>query len=191
MSTILDNLAAVNADTVILVGNNLSAPDMERYLKTHSKTEKNILFGFRVTAGKREAEYVICERAGSGDMDIGFLHAAVPEQRKRTMEQLVRGTGYRLRWHDDMESFFKCHVAAILTMIGELMTAAHCRHAVSEMEALDNAWTELRKQVPDFPTPNWDALRGTMPDWETLHQQYENKEGGASRWNATKKCMTS
>lgn len=73
VSTILDNLAAVNADTVILVGNNLSAPNMERYLKTHSKTEKNILFGFQVTAGKREAEYAICERAGSGDMDIGFF----------------------------------------------------------------------------------------------------------------------
>ena len=65
VGAILDDLAAVNADTVVLVGNNLSAPDMERYLKTHSKTEKNILFGFQVTAGKREAEYAICERAGS------------------------------------------------------------------------------------------------------------------------------
>lgn len=78
-------------------------------------------------------------------MDIGFLHAAVPEQPKRTMEQLVQGTGYHLRLHDDMESFFKCHVAAVLPL-----AAAHCRHAVSEMEALDNAWTELRKQAPDF-----------------------------------------
>lgn len=112
--TILDDLAAVNADTVILVGNNLSAPDMERYLKTHSKTEKNILFGFQVTAGKREAEYAICERAGAGAMDIGFLHAAVSERQKR---------------------------------------------------------------APDFPMPNWDALRRAMPDWESPHQRYDNSEG--------------
>lgn len=89
---------------------------MERYLKTHIRTEKNLLFGFQVTAGKREAEHAICERAGAGTMDIGFLHAAVPAQLKRTMEQLVQGTGYRLRWHDDMESFFKCHVAAVLPL---------------------------------------------------------------------------
>lgn len=242
VGAILDDLAAVDADTVVLVGNNLSALDMERYLKTHSATEKNILFGFQITAGKREKEYAICERAGSGGMDIGFLHAAVPEQRKRTMEQLVQGTGYRLRWHDDMESFLKCHVAAVLplaylaygadcdykkttkeqrklcmdasiegyelllklgysivpegddayyrpgpkrrvmqfvmyvmskTVIGELMAAAHCRHGVSEMEAIDNAWTELRRRMPDFPMPSWDALRGSMPDWAELHRLYE------------------
>lgn len=247
VGAILDDLAAMDADTVVLVGNNLSAPDMERYLKTHSGAEKNILFGFQITAGKREEEYAICERAGAGAMDIGFLRAAVPERLKRTMEQLVRGTGYRLRWHDDMESFFKCHVAAILplgylaygagcdykkttkeqrrlcmdasiegydlllklgysivpegddayyrpgpkrrvmqfvmyvmskTVVGELMAAAHCRHAVSEMEALDRAWAEIRAKRPDFPMPNWDALYRAMPDWETLHRKYEKKEGG-------------
>lgn len=36
-------------------------------------------------------------------------------------------------------------------------------HQVSTI--LDNAWTEPRKQAPDFPTPNWDALRRAMPDW--------------------------
>lgn len=253
MGAVLDDLAAADADTVVLVGNNLSALDMERYLKIHSGTKKNILFGFQITAGKREAEYAICERAGAGTMDIGFLHAAVPEQLKRTMEQLVQGTGYRLRWHDDMESFFKCHVAAILplgylaygsgcdyrkttkkqrrlcmdasvegydlllklgysivpegdddyyrsglkkrvmqfllyimskTVVGELMAAAHCRHAVSEMEAIDHAWSKLRAEKPDFPMPNWDALRRAMPDWETLHRKYEKKEG--VRYNGTK-----
>lgn len=43
VGAILDDLAAVDADTVVLVGNNLSAPDMERYLKAHSRTEKQFL----------------------------------------------------------------------------------------------------------------------------------------------------
>lgn len=242
VGAILDDLAAVDAETVVLVGNNLSAPEMEHTIKTRSKTEKNILFGFQVTAGKRELEYAICERAGDGTMDIGFLHVAVPERLKKAIGQCVEGTGYRLRWHDDMESFLKCHVAAILplaylaygadcdykkttkeqrklcmdasiegydlllklgysiapegddayyrpgpkrrimqfvmyvmskTMVGELMAAAHCRHAVSEMEAIDRAWAKLRAKQPDFSMPNWDALHQSMPDWEMLHQRYD------------------
>ena len=257
VGAILDDLAAVDADTVVLVGNNLSAPDMERYLKAHSRTEKQFLFGFQLTAGKREAAYAICERAGAGTMDIGFLHAAVPGQLKRKMEQLVGGTGYRLRWHDDMESFFKCHVAAVLplgylaygadcdykkttrqqrrlcmdasiegydlllklgysivpegddayyrpgpkrrvmqfvmyvmskTVVGELMAAAHCRHAVSEMEALDGAWAKLRRELPEFPMPSWDALHGAMPGWEALHQRYEKK--GEEHHNGTQPKST-
>ncbi|MCM1470806.1 MAG: hypothetical protein NC041_10110, partial [Bacteroides sp.] len=149
---------------------------------------------------------------------------------------------YRLRWQDDMESFFKCHAAAILplcfmiygaggdckrttraqrkrsmkasvegydlllnlgysvvpegddnyyrsglkrfamgallffmskTVIGELVAAAHCRHAVAEMEALDIVWEKLRTHRPDFPMPNWDALRSAMPDWAELHRLYD------------------
>ena len=68
VGAILDDLAAVDADTVVLVGNNLSTMDMERYLKAHIRTEKNLLFGFQVTAGKREVEHAICERAGLGDI---------------------------------------------------------------------------------------------------------------------------
>lgn len=242
---ILETLAAVDAETVVLVGNNLSATEMERAIKARSKTEKNVLFAFQITAGKREVEYAICERAGAGTMDIGFLHGSVPERLKKVVEQLVHGTGYRLRWHDDMESFLKCHAAAILplaylgygadcdykkttkaqrrlcmdasiegydllltlgysivprgddgyyrpgakrrvmqfvmyvmskTIVGELMAAAHCRHAVSEMETIDNAWAELRAKAPDFPMPNWDALRGAMPDWESLHRLYDGKK---------------
>lgn len=62
------------------------------------------------------------------------------------------------------------------TAVGRLAATDHCCHAVTEMEAPDNAWTELRKQAPDFPMPNWDALRGATPDWESLHQRYDNRE---------------
>ena len=241
VGAILDDLAAADADTVVLVGNNLSAKEMEQHILSRSRDGKRLLFAFQVTAGKRETDYAVCERMGAGAMDIGFLSAPVPEELRQTMERLVQGTGYRLRWHDDMESFFKCHAAAILplaylaygvgcdykrttgaqrrlcmdasvegydlllklgysvvpegddayyraglkrwvmqlvlylmskTAIGELMAAAHCRHAVAELEALDAAWSALRAQVPDFPMPRWDAMRQAMPDWETLRRLY-------------------
>jgi 2-dehydropantoate 2-reductase len=58
------------------------------------------------------------------------------------------------------------------TALGKLCASDHCRHAVGEMESLDRAWSDLRTQAPDFPMPNWDALRSAMPDWETLHRTY-------------------
>ena len=69
---------------------------------------------------------------------------------------------------------FKGRLSCILlriiakTSIGELAAADHCHSAVTELKALDKAFTTLREQQPDSPMPNWDALRGAMPDWDTL-----------------------
>ncbi len=62
------------------------------------------------------------------------------------------------------------------TTIGRLAATDHCRHAVTEIEGLDNAWTELRAKQPDFPMPTWEALRSAIPDWETLHRLYDDKK---------------
>jgi 2-dehydropantoate 2-reductase len=59
------------------------------------------------------------------------------------------------------------------TALGKLCASDHCRHAVSEMESLDRGWSALCLQAPDFPMPNWDALRSTMPSWEQLHMRYD------------------
>lgn len=242
---ILNDLADMNADAIVMVGNNLSAAEMERSIRSRSKVHKQILFGFQGTAGKREADHVVCERMGNGRMSIGFLDTRVPENVKQLLEGLFQRTGYQLCWRDSMDSYLKCHAAAILplcylgygagcdykktskeqrrlsmaasaeaydllvrlgysivpegddtyyrsgakkqimsfmlfvmskTIIGELVGAAHCRHAVSEMEALDTAWTALRLRRPDFPMPNWDMLREAMPDWQSLHQIYDARE---------------
>jgi 2-dehydropantoate 2-reductase len=113
---ILDDLAGMDAPILILVGNNLSAGEMERQLRENSPAPKDILFAFQVTAGKREEDHVVCERMDDGAMDIGFLDRPVPEGLKRHMETLFRHTPYALRWHDDMDSFLKCNVAAIMPM---------------------------------------------------------------------------
>lgn len=58
------------------------------------------------------------------------------------------------------------------TAIGQLAASDHCRHAVSEMAALDSAFIKLRELRPRLPMPNWETLRAGMPDWETLYQNY-------------------
>jgi 2-dehydropantoate 2-reductase len=62
------------------------------------------------------------------------------------------------------------------TNLGKLSASDHCRHAVSEMESVDKAWSDLRTQLHDFSMPNWETLRSAMPNWETLHQTYDGRE---------------
>lgn len=56
------------------------------------------------------------------------------------------------------------------TPIGRLAASDHCRAAVAEMAALDEAFQSLRKRLPTFPMPAWDTLRLDMPDWYTLRR---------------------
>jgi 2-dehydropantoate 2-reductase len=113
---ILDDLAQIDAPILVLVGNNLTAAEMEHTIQDHAPTPKNILFAFQVTAGKREQDRMVCERMDDGAMDIGYLDRPVPDHLKRELEALFRRTSYVLRWQDDMDSFLKCNVAAIMPM---------------------------------------------------------------------------
>jgi 2-dehydropantoate 2-reductase len=242
MQLILDDLAELDTPLVVLVGNNLSAPAMEQEILSRSTVPKTALFGFQGTAGNREGDYVECVRWNSGELTLGGLHRSLTGEEQRFFTELFSGTKYRLKWEDDMDGWYKCHLALILpiaylcyltgcdlrkatraqrkllldaanegfdllsqlgvsirpagedayyrpggkrvlcaammfaiakTALGKLCASDHCRHAVSEMESLDKAWSDLRSQAPDFPMPNWDALRSTLPNWETLHRTYD------------------
>jgi 2-dehydropantoate 2-reductase len=240
---ILNDLAALNTSRVVLVGNNLSASKMEEEILHRSSVPKTVFFGFQGTAGTRETTYLECVRWNGGELTVGGLHRALTEEEKNFFTTLFAGTKYRLRWEEDMESWYRCHLALILpiaylcyrtgcdlrkatrvqrkrlldaagegyallqhigvpirpageeayygsgkkrfigaammfviekTSLGKLCASDHCRHAVAEMESLDKAWMELCAQAPDFPMPNWNALRVMMPRWKTLYQIYRD-----------------
>lgn len=59
------------------------------------------------------------------------------------------------------------------TALGRLAASDHCRHAVSEIEALDGAFADLRMRRPGLSMPAWEALRSGMPAWEALHRQWD------------------
>lgn len=99
--------------------------------------------------------------------------------------ELLDALGYPILPEDTMEklrgfkgwlSYLELRLMA-KTAIGELAATDHCRHAVTELEALDRAFTALRTRKPDFPMPAWDALRGNMPEWAALHRLYDRKRG--------------
>ena len=45
-------------------------------------------------------------------------------------------------------------------------------NAYEEMEMLDKAFEAIIARTPDFPMPNWRALKAQTPDWETIRKQY-------------------
>ena len=116
IGAILEPLAAVRAPLVVLVGNNMNPAAMERFILDGTVCEKQVLFGFQVTAGKRdmEKELLVCERLGAGNMDLGGLHRLPDETIRSKLNEAFAGTGYRLNWQPDMEAYLVCHLAAIL-----------------------------------------------------------------------------
>nr|WP_308627505.1 2-dehydropantoate 2-reductase N-terminal domain-containing protein [uncultured Eisenbergiella sp.] len=114
MYGILDQLAAVASPLVILVGNNLSAAAMEDYIRRNSSRPKKIMFGFQGTGGRRVKEEVVCVRFGKGGMNIGSLHEKPDRALSETIAGFFRGSGYRLTYSSDMDSWYKCHAAFIL-----------------------------------------------------------------------------
>ena len=116
IGAILEPLAAVRAPLVVLVGNNMNPAAMERFISGGTVCEKQVLFGFQVTAGKRDMEkgLLVCERLGAGNMDLGGLHRLPDEATRSKLNEAFAGTGYRLSWQPDMEAYLVCHLAAIL-----------------------------------------------------------------------------
>ena len=116
IGAILEPLAAVRAPLVVLVGNNMNPAAMEKFILGGTVCEKQVLFGFQVTAGKRDMEkgLLVCERLGAGNMDLGGLHRLPDEATRSKLNEAFAGTGYRLNWQPDMEAYLVCHLAAIL-----------------------------------------------------------------------------
>jgi 2-dehydropantoate 2-reductase len=114
MEAILGDLAQLDTPLVVLVGNNLSAPEMEKEILSRSAEPKTVLFGFQGTAGNRENSYVECVRWNGGELTLGGLHRALTEGEKDFFKKLFSGTKYRLKWEEDMDGWYKCHLALIL-----------------------------------------------------------------------------
>ena len=249
MGEILEPLAAIHAPVIVLVGNNMSPAAMRDEILRRTVCEKQVLFGFQATAGKRDRDKgrLICERAGISAMDIGGLHDLPDRAVQAKLEIMFNGSGYKLRWQPDMEAYLICHLAAVLPICyaayacsgdltastggqrklmrlasreayanlraqgipilpreddayyasglkgaamqfvyfcmanwktaGDLIACEHCRNAYEEMEMLDAAFEEVIARAPDFPMPNWRALKAQMPSWEAIRKAYGHTKG--------------
>lgn len=114
MEAILPELARANCPLVVLVGNNMSAVEMERTIQEHACGPKRVLFGFQGTGGRRENGEVVCVRFGGGSMSIGGLHSEPDGAVREQIAGLFSGSKYRLTWVRDMDAWYRCHLAFIL-----------------------------------------------------------------------------
>ena len=117
MEAILDDLARVNSPIVVLVGNNLSASEMERRILKASKAPKSILFGFGSTAGTRENGMLTAVHTGDGRLTVGKAHSAASEEEKALLKNLFQGSRLSIVDCDNMDAWLKYHAAFILPVV--------------------------------------------------------------------------
>ena len=111
---LLDSFAAADCDAVVLIGNNVYAPEMQERILSGSAKPKTILFGFQGTGGSRYDDHIETVSVGSVGMTIGGLDSEASPEAKALIEKAFSGAEYRLTWEDNMNAWYICHIAFVI-----------------------------------------------------------------------------
>lgn len=114
MWNVLDNLAMADSPIIVLIGNNMSAIDMEKSILEKSKKPKTIVFGFQATGGNRMEDKTVCVSLGGGSMTIGGLYGNLDTITKSAIENAFKNTKYKLNFMSNMDTWYKCHLAFVI-----------------------------------------------------------------------------
>jgi 2-dehydropantoate 2-reductase len=114
MKEILPDLAKMKTKSLVLVGNNMSAPEMEQEILEKSTDLKKVYFGFQPTAGNRSGNFIESIHKGAGELKIGASSRPLCKEEEDFFKQLFSGTKYKLDFQPDMDGWYKSHLAFIL-----------------------------------------------------------------------------
>lgn len=122
---LLPTLAGIDAELFVLVGNNLKAEETKELFYELRKEcfpgtdlkGVSLLFAFQGTAGVWEDGQVECVHLGHGSMSVGGLHRKPDRREKELLTRAFSGSGYQLRWVDDMQGWLWCHAAFVLPIV--------------------------------------------------------------------------
>lgn len=131
--SVLPILAQNASENIVLVGNNVAAAEMQAYIKGHSVTKKNVVFGFQVSGGKRTDDAIVAIRFDGGEMKVGSLAGTIPF--KATLEEAFARTKYKITFEADIDAWLKNHAA----MIPAMNFAAYIKNNDFKAVAKDNA----------------------------------------------------
>ncbi len=106
---LLPVLRSVNADLIVLVGNNMETDKCEKALK-----DKHHLYGFQGSAGHREGGVTVAGRMSTTDLTFGGLHSAPSETDIHTLRKAFDVKGYKITPADDMYAYFMYHFAEVM-----------------------------------------------------------------------------
>ncbi len=144
---LLKSLGEADCTAVVLVGNNLSAPEMkQQIIEAGGKT---VLFGFQGTGGNRYDDYTEVLSLHKPSMVLGGLGEKIPEEVTRIVNEIFSGANYEIKWMDDMDAWYKCH-AAFIVPIARLCYIVGCD--------LRKSTGKQRKILFDATSSAFDAL---------------------------------
>ena len=105
IDSILEDLKANKTKNIVFVGNNVRAKELAASLP-----KKNVIFAFALSAGHRESN-----RVASIDLKkitIGPL-SGTPSN-KKLIDQIFKGTKYKVAYEPNMEDYLLCHAAFVM-----------------------------------------------------------------------------
>ncbi len=144
---LLKSLGEADCTAVVLVGNNLSAPEMkQQIIEAGGKT---VLFGFQGTGGNRYDDYTEVLSLHKPSMVLGSLGEKIPDEVTRIVNETFPGTNYEIKWMDNMDAWYKCH-AAFIVPIARMCYIVGCN--------LRKATGKQRKILLDATANAFDAL---------------------------------
>lgn len=105
LDSVMDALRANQTKNIIFVGNNVRARAIAAELP-----EKNVLFAFALSAGRREADHVAS--IDLKKITIGQLRGAPSNE--RLIGQIFDGAQYKVIYEPNMEDYLLCHAAFVM-----------------------------------------------------------------------------
>lgn len=148
---VLPALAANHSSHIVIMGNNASPGEMEKYLQTHSPVAKKVAFAFQSIAGWRENGRVISVRGPSTKINVGGLGGELSW--RSVIDQALVNTKYKWTYQNNMNEWLKSHFVMILalnsiasTYHGDLRSAAKDRKLINlVIHAVDEGHQVLEK----------------------------------------------
>lgn len=136
---LLETLAEVHTKYLVLVGNNMESGEMDCFLREKSTDEKNIIFAFQASGGQRYEDYTEVVTFGRLSLTIGHLKKELEPTEKSDFKKLFCGSKMKLEYEDDMESWYRCHVAFIIP-VACLSYIYHCNLRTC-------TWADVKKYI--------------------------------------------
>lgn len=112
MKAVLPFLAANCTKTIVFVGNNMDADNMESILHEKSSSPKTVVMGFQGTGGERQDGHYTYVAFGKPGMSIGS--SAPQAEWLPLVQKAFEGSGYRITPCENMDAWYKSHAAFVL-----------------------------------------------------------------------------
>ncbi|MBR3157722.1 MAG: L-2-amino-thiazoline-4-carboxylic acid hydrolase [Atopobiaceae bacterium] len=113
MVALAPELAALDTDLVVCVGNDLRVDEVEAAVRADGSGPRRVLFGFQGTAGHREADRAVVVRLGAWHLTVGPAAGEIPERDRTLLERIFCGS-YRASFEHDMRWWLVCHAVSVL-----------------------------------------------------------------------------